>query len=458
MRRDDIESGRTIHGGRTAAGGGSAPHGGAMAHGAAFGGARAGSAGPASDPAETERRARALAMAACHVGRPRALDEIADRLSAIGGPEGRRAVDRALTGCLREMVGRAWQGGWEPADLHRVARRRTTRGEPEFLADAMADELAQYASATVDPRWWAQMEQIPAGCWWPRGSTPVRARAADASWPVAVRGAVVVLRLLGELPRLERLGPAPGRYRAPRRAAATVDSRILDRVRALLAKAESTTFEAEADTFTAGAQALMARHSIDAALLASSDPVDPDAPTARRIGIERPYELPKAQLLTQVADANRCRTVWTKDLGFVTVIGFAADLDIVETLFTSLLVQSTSAMTREGRRGRVDGASRTRRFRQSFLYAFAQRVGERLRRATDDAMGEAAARAGASGGRELVPLMAARTAEVDAAADRLFPEVRRKQLSMSMDPEGLASGRLAADRALLEQASPLPRA
>ena len=41
---------------------------------------------------------------------------------------------------------------------------------------------------------------------------------------------------------------------------------VLDKVRALLAKAESTTFDAEAEAFTAKAQELMARHRIDRAV------------------------------------------------------------------------------------------------------------------------------------------------------------------------------------------------
>ena len=42
---------------------------------------------------------------------------------------------------------------------------------------------------------------------------------------------------------------------------------VLARIRQLLAKAESTTFEAEALAFTAKAQELMTRHAIDAALV-----------------------------------------------------------------------------------------------------------------------------------------------------------------------------------------------
>ncbi|MDP9441581.1 MAG: DUF2786 domain-containing protein, partial [Actinomycetota bacterium] len=43
----------------------------------------------------------------------------------------------------------------------------------------------------------------------------------------------------------------------------SIDDRILSRVRALLAKAESTEFAPEAEAFTEKAQELMARYAID---------------------------------------------------------------------------------------------------------------------------------------------------------------------------------------------------
>jgi hypothetical protein len=216
----------------------------------------------------------------------------------------------------------------------------------------------------------------------------------------------------------------------------------------LLAKAESTTFEAEAATFTAGAQALMARHSIDAALLArETDRHDRDGPQGRRIGIDNPYEGPKAVLLQAVASANRCRMVWSRELGFGTVVGFEADLDAVELLFTSLLVQATRTLAAAGSRTDGYGGSRTRSFRQSFLAAFAHRIGERLHEAT--AHEEEEAVAAHAFGRELVPLLAARAEQVDEALGTWFPEVRQARVSPARDAEGWHSGRSAADRAEL---------
>ena len=119
----------------------------------------------------------------------------------------------------------------------------------------------------------------------------------------------------------------------------------------------------------------------------------------------------------------------------------------VELLFTSLLVQATRTLAAAGSRSTLHGGSRTRSFRQSFLSAFADRIGERLHEAT--AQEEEAAVAAPTGGRELVPLLAARAERVDETLGSWFPEVRQARISAARDAEGWHSGRSAADRAEL---------
>lgn len=219
---------------------------------------------------------------------------------------------------------------------------------------------------------------------------------------------------------------------------------MLRKVRALLAKAESTQYDAEAEAYTATAQSLMARHSIDSALLAASDTTTKDEPGGRRIGIDRPYEDPKVSLLNQIALANRCRIAWSKYFGYSTVIGHEGDLDATEMLFTSLLVQATHSMADAGSRQDYAGRSRTRSFRKSFLQSFAQRIGERLQETAD---AETRAATERSTGSDLVPVLAARTEAVDAAVDALFPKLVERRMSGYLDAEGWEVGRKAADLA-----------
>lgn len=149
-------------------------------------------------------------------------------------------------------------------------------------------------------------------------------------------------------------------------------------------------------------------------------------------------------LVTAVADANRCRSIFTEALGFCTVVGNPDDLAAVEVLVTSLLVQANTAMLRCGAQTDGRGTSRTRSFRQSFLTAYAHRIGERLSEAT----AEAAQSTGRSA--ELVPVLRGRAEEVAAACAELFPELVAKQASIG-NLHGWAAGRAAADAARLDE-------
>ncbi len=65
------------------------------------------------------------------------------------------------------------------------------------------------------------------------------------------------------MPTLVVFTALPGHTRPSARGTTSrVDPRVLDRVRKLLAKAESTTYPAEAETFTAGAQAAADRAAL----------------------------------------------------------------------------------------------------------------------------------------------------------------------------------------------------
>ena len=259
---------------------------------------------------------------------------------------------------LRELAS-AWERGWQPGDILHLARREQAASSLGVLRAAIGVELAGYPPSTVHPRWHAQLEEFeirpapsPDGRWLP-------ACGPQDDWVLALGAALDVAAFLTCLYPVKRLTPLPGRASASGAAkAGEVDAKVLARVKSLLAKAESTTFEAEAETFTAGAQALMARHSIDAALLAAASD-EPQGATGLRVWIEAPYESAKVTLLVAVASANRCRTVSQKSLGFCTVVGFETDLVAADALFTSLLVQATHAMTLAG--PRVDHRGRSAR-------------------------------------------------------------------------------------------------
>ncbi|MFI2641335.1 DUF2786 domain-containing protein [Streptomyces sp. NPDC018610] len=335
------------------------------------------------------------------------------------------ASDAELARRGEEFVATAWQRGWQPGDLARIVRR-----ELDDVHVRIAAVLVRAQAPHDRPRgrrWAAQLDELAAA------QEPVTDRFSYAT------AVLELYRLLLRLPTLETLDDLAG----PRPTAPRSESRILGRIRALLAKAEATGFPEEAEALSAKAQELMARHSIDEALLAARAP-SPDAPGACRIGVEPPYEQAKAVLLDAVATANHCRAVWNEPLGFSTVVGFEADLDVVELLYTSLLVQATTAMTRAEAAQRAGGRRRTKTFRQSFLAAYAHRIGTRLAAVAEDQVSD-----------DLLPVLASREVAVTDRLDRMFPDTTTTRLRGVSDAAGWTEGAQAADRAQMKHRPPL---
>jgi hypothetical protein len=378
---------------------------------------------------------------------------IAVLLEPFGGGEWAPVVERSVSTFLRTAITGAWGRGWQPADLLRLGRRRFTELHVRLLTDAIAAELQTYATTTIDPRWLAQLGEAGARTWWPADQSFLHARSTQAhhEWPAVLSAAVQVLCMLWDLPVVEHLTPLPGA--APTastpRPAPDVDAHVLDRIRLLLAKAEATTSPEEAEALTAAAQERMTRYRIDQAMLASTEPGPSTTPSGRRIGIESPYEAAKAVLLDAIARANRCRAVWARGLGFTTVIGFGPDLDVVETLFTSLRVQAVTAMSHAGTAERT----RTRSFRHAFLTGYAHRIGERL---SDVAQAQTQAASTETGGSALLPVLVSRDNAVEDALKTMFPALTSVSPGTTIDPAGWYSGRGAAETAALQIGKSLP--
>ncbi|MCP3821447.1 DUF2786 domain-containing protein [Streptomyces sp. A3M-1-3] len=388
--------------------------------------------------------------------------EIVVAASWLASSERRRPpLSRAVLAMTDRLFGALWRTGWQPADVVRAVRKELKARHGRLAVDMIAAEARRYAAAGLEYRWAAQLNELEAHPWWGSDEEWLPALAAREKLNHLALASCLfeLLRLLSWLPALEVLCPPPNTSATATaaRPASPEAARMLGRIRALLTKAESTEFPEEAEALTAKAQQLMAEHSISEALLAARGGRR-DAPAGIRVGVENPYEQPKAVLLEVVAAANRCRSVWSKNLGFATVIGFEADLDAVELLYTSLLVQVTAALQAEGGRSHAGGGSRTRSFRSSFLTSYATRIGERLTEATAHATDEAVAAqgtstvgrtGGATGEKTLLPVLAARHQAVEEETERIFPQLSYSRSSGVSDWEGWTSGRAAADRATL---------
>lgn len=221
---------------------------------------------------------------------------------------------------------------------------------------------------------------------------------------------------------------------------AAPDGTVLHKVRSLLAKAESTDFPDEAEALTAKAQELMDRHAIDRAVLAASAGTTGGRPEGRDVELDAPYAAEKFLLLSAIARANRGSAIFSPHARVGTVVGFPEDQETIELLFTSLLVQATSSMLANG----SHAATRTRRYRQSFLVAFATRVGERL----PEVDARVVAEADADHGGGVLPVLASRAEAVEAHVEREFPDLRTRRFVVR-DRAGWGHGVDAADRAEL---------
>lgn len=364
----------------------------------------------------------------------------------------RRVLDEQMTLRLVGLIAGLWERGWQPADLGHVVRRNDPRAAG-LLALAITEQAGRTAAQARAPQAWSSQLRVladeaqdaglaPAGeaANWLAADAQIRAGHSPAQAWVSL---LVLAAQLERLPPLERLVDPPSAWsRAkPQQAAPAPDSdraKLYSRIRALLAKAEATEYAAEAEAFTAKAQDLMSRHAIDEALLHARDDT-PVGVSGVRIHLQSPYAAEKVQLLNAVGAANRCRTIYLQQLAMATVVGTPLDLDQVELLFTSLLIQAVRAMAEAGavRAGSFD---RSASFRRSFLVSYAVRIGERLQEADEEAV--------RSYGAELVPVLGKQAEAVDREFDRLFPRTRQRNVSR-YSARGWEAGRAAADQAVL---------
>jgi hypothetical protein len=229
------------------------------------------------------------------------------------------------------------------------------------------------------------------------------------------------------------------------RLSTTTESDLLVRVRKLLDKAERTVNAHEADAFSRKAAELIAEHRIDPDRLAAVDASDDLG--VREIELGRgAYVRARLALLQAIADGHDVRVVFqSRPHGTVAMAaGFRGDLDVVEVMYTSLHQQAASQMAGEKRQ---TGAA-TQRFRRSFLFGFADRIGEVLsesrERAEELADDQRVDGAGKTG-RALA--MRDREQRIDDYAAVAFGRVRTARAPSAAQVGGWGAGAAAASGA-----------
>lgn len=207
-----------------------------------------------------------------------------------------------------------------------------------------------------------------------------------------------------------------------------------DKIRKLLQKAEGTSIDAERDTFLAKATELARDHAVDMHNLGVANP-DRREPIGKRVYFrdDKHSSLIKArrELLFSMADLNRCRTVMY-GRAYVEVVGHESDMDMVDLMYTSLLLQLQTAMAR-AEAGLGSGALRS--WRTSYAHGWVHRVYSRLLQArrTNNT----------TPGTDLV--LADRSALVQAYMTETYPKLRKGSSMGISTRDGSAYRQGAAD-------------
>lgn len=223
-----------------------------------------------------------------------------------------------------------------------------------------------------------------------------------------------------------------------------VDEVMLDKIRALLAKAEATNFPEEARAFFEGAQRLMVQHSINEAMLRQA--TDSGTPIVKCVTLVNPYIRSKGYLLAVVAKANNCSVVAPYKVrggdgtAQYSLFGFANSIQTVEMLFTSLLVQMTSELL--DAELDIPRNVHGKTWKNNFLLGFASEISKRLQAVKQEVVKET--------GMGLVLLTEA--AKVEAFVESFYNGKLGKSTSTAkLNASAFNAGRQAGSRASLNQ-------
>ena len=385
------------------------------------------------DGAGASELADDLILAVVHADRD-GLDDarresLIDALARGMGPERDRKLVAFRADRLMQIgVARLLDAGWAHDEISRVVRRRAGT----TAASIMAGPLTAVAAR-------GPLKGGPGPVPW-QAEIVRELDPASSSWKDDLSKAIDALSAIAYLPALPDLGGSSSRTTS---TGSGEEVRLLTRIRGLLAKAESSDFAEEADAFMAKAQELMTRYCIDRTMVEADTRGDEASPVeVRRMWLDDPYLEAKSFLLANVASANRCRSVSDRELGFSTVFGDARDLDATDLLFTSLLVQAMRRIAALGNDPNFGRRARKPSYRRSFLIAYADRIGFRLRAATE----AVTVVADNASGNRLLPVLAHREEMLDAAVGAMFGELKQVRFSLT-DAAGWAAGSAAADLA-----------
>jgi hypothetical protein len=222
----------------------------------------------------------------------------------------------------------------------------------------------------------------------------------------------------------------------------SIDESVARRVRKLLDKAEGTSNPHEAEAFSRKAAEIAARHRIDPDRLAATGQSGELGIRSIHLG-RGAYVRARLSLLVNIAEVHDVRVVFqSQAVGTVALCaGFNDDLDVVEMLYNSLHQQASAQMAR--RRSRTGAA--TQQDRRSFLFGFANRVGQLLAEAAAQAQKQSAPTRRER--KEVALALRQRAERVQEYSAQEWGRVRKAQPHRAPQARGWSAGSVAAERA-----------
>jgi len=229
--------------------------------------------------------------------------------------------------------------------------------------------------------------------------------------------------------------------------------KMLAKIRGLLAQAENrAATKEESEAFAAKATELMAKYGVDRMMLTVDDPTS-DVLGDRIVDITGNAALNRQRqdLLARVAMAMGAKAVltrrfdWTKgkqgaEVLQVHLFGFGADLERIEMLYTSLLVQALNGVAR----ATIPEGEWPATFRRSWLQGFTQIVVMRIQQAERRARGEADAQR--NGGMSTDLVLVDRRDQIERRAAEVYPRLGKTR-GRSLSGSGYRSGAQAGQNA-----------
>lgn len=216
----------------------------------------------------------------------------------------------------------------------------------------------------------------------------------------------------------------------------------IDKIKALLAKAESTQYEDEANACYAKALDLMVKHGIDEAMLRANEG-RADNVIVKTWAIKAPYSSAKRTLLAQIAiQGFGCQVISDGNSRAAErtlyVVGFESDLESVGVLYVALQSQMMRSL---GLAIRGKGSMNGKTFTNSFMVGYASRIGKLLTEQRKATVHDMTSEPGM--GLAVID----RSAKIESHVADLWPNLRKAQATSTVRAEAYRAGQNAADNA-----------